>query len=202
MKNDNIIMINKYQNSKTYKITDRAYTKCYIGSTVEYLSNRMAKHRYDYKKWCDCKKGYCRSFDLFEEFGIDNVIVELIEKYPCEDKEELHAREGHYIKNTECINKNIMGRTDQEYHQDNRDKILKQVKEYSKANKEHKAQYLKSYYKNNPDVREKQKEQQKQQITCECGCVLQKKAQSKHLKSLKHQNYKNQNNQQEQTNSS
>ena len=53
-----------------------------------------------------------------KNFGIDNVIVELIEKYPCEDKEELHAREGHYIKNTECINKNIMGRTDQEYYQD------------------------------------------------------------------------------------
>ena len=95
-----------------------------------------------------------------------------------------------------------MGRTDQEYYQDNRDKILKQVKEYSKANKEHKAQYLKSYYQNNPDVREKQKEQQKQQITCECGCVLQKKAKSKHLKSKQHQTCINQMNQQEQTNSS
>ena len=198
MKNDYIIMINKYQNSKIYKITDKAYTKCYIGSTVEYLCNRMAKHRFDYKKWCNGEKGSCSSFSLFEEYGVDNVIVELIEKYPCEDKEELQAREGHYIKNTECVNKNIMGRTDQEYYQDNREKILKQVKEYSEANKERKTKYHNSYYQNNKDKWDKLKEQQKQQITCECGCVLQKKAKSKHLKSKQHQNYINQMNQQQQ----
>ena len=38
-------IINKYQNGKIYKITDIAYNKCYIGSTTEGLSLRMARHR-------------------------------------------------------------------------------------------------------------------------------------------------------------
>ena len=38
-----------YQNGKIYKIWDNAYTKCYIGSTVETLASRMTKHRDKYK---------------------------------------------------------------------------------------------------------------------------------------------------------
>ena len=189
-------MENKYQNSKIYKITDKGFTKCYIGSTIETLSHRMAKHRFDYKKWCKGEKGYCSSFQLFNEFGVENVIVELIEKYPCSDKEELRAREGYYIKSNECINKRVSGRTDQEYYQDNRDKKLQQVKDYNLTNKEQKTKYHNNYYQNNKDKWDKLKEQQKQQITCECGCILQKKARSKHIKSKQHQNYINQMNQQ------
>ena len=42
---------NKYQNAKIYKITDIAYNKCYIGSTTESLSLRMARHRSNFKKF-------------------------------------------------------------------------------------------------------------------------------------------------------
>ena len=40
---------NKYTNGKLYKITDIAYNECYIGSTIETLSQRMAGHRNKYK---------------------------------------------------------------------------------------------------------------------------------------------------------
>ena len=36
---------NRYQNGKIYKFVDNGYNKCYIGSTIEALSVRMAKHR-------------------------------------------------------------------------------------------------------------------------------------------------------------
>ena len=36
---------NRYQNGKIYKITDVGYNNCYIGSTTESLSQRMARHR-------------------------------------------------------------------------------------------------------------------------------------------------------------
>ena len=42
--------MNKYQNGKIYKIVDVGYNKCYIGSTCEALSQRMARHRSNYKK--------------------------------------------------------------------------------------------------------------------------------------------------------
>ena len=192
-------MSSKYQNAKVYKIVGKGFKKCYIGSTVETLSlsHRMAKHRFDYKKWQNGGKGFYSSFEMFEEFGVENVMMVLIEKFPCDDREDLTAREGHHIKNNECINKRIAGRTDREYYQDNREKILQQVKDYNEANKEHKNEYHNNYSQINKDKWKQSNEKQRQQTTCDCGCVLQKKAMSKHLKSKQHQNYINQMNQQE-----
>ena len=51
MENLNLPHHNKYHNGKNYKITDVAYTVCYIGSTVQPLCNRMAEHRKDYKRF-------------------------------------------------------------------------------------------------------------------------------------------------------
>ena len=192
-------MSNKYQNAKVYKIVDKGFNKCYIGSTVETLSHRMAKHRFDYKKWRNGEKNFCSSFEMFEEFGVENVMIILIEKYPCKDREELQAREGQYIKNNECINKHIAGRTDKEYYQDNRERILKRVKEYSETNKDKIKEWHGNYYQNNKEKWQQANEKRKEQITCECGCTLQKKAKSKHLKTSKHQHYINQMNQQEPT---
>ena len=41
--------MNKYHNGKIYKIVDNAYTKQYIGSTTESLSQRMTRHRSGYR---------------------------------------------------------------------------------------------------------------------------------------------------------
>ena len=40
---------NRYKHGKIYKITDVGYNKCYIGSTCESLSQRMTRHRSNYK---------------------------------------------------------------------------------------------------------------------------------------------------------
>ena len=48
--------MNKYQNGKIYKIVDVGYNKCYIGSTTETVSQRMARHRNCYKACKSCKK--------------------------------------------------------------------------------------------------------------------------------------------------
>ena len=42
---------NKLKNGKIYKIVDVGYNKCYIGSTCESLSQRMARHRKDFRRW-------------------------------------------------------------------------------------------------------------------------------------------------------
>ena len=103
---------NKYHNGKIYKITDIAYNKCYIGSTCEELSQRMARHRAKYKHFL--KGGEVlntRSFDLFNEYGVENCKIELIQYFKCDTLQELRRREGEHIKNTECVNKRVEGRT-------------------------------------------------------------------------------------------
>ena len=115
---------NKFQNAKIYKITDIGYNKCYIGSTTESLSLRMARHRQKFKEFLNGSKGsHIRSFDLFNEYGIENCKIELIEYYKCDTLQELRRREGERIKNTECVNKFVASRTQQEYYEDNIDKI-------------------------------------------------------------------------------
>ena len=126
---------NKCHNGKIYKITDIGYNKYYIGSTCEELSQRMARHRADYKKFLNGgKKGHIRSYDLFDEFGIENCKIELIEYFKCDTLQELRKREGEHIKNTECVNKVVAGRTLKEYRDDNKDRIKQQEKEYREQN--------------------------------------------------------------------
>ena len=67
-------METKYQNAKIYKIADVGYKKCYIGSTIQSLSNRMARHRSHYRNGTQETNAKL----LFDEFGIDNCKIELI----------------------------------------------------------------------------------------------------------------------------
>ena len=125
---------NKYANGKIYKITDNAYTKCYIGSTIQPLSSRMGGHRRKYKSYLDGKIHLTTSFLLFEEFGIDNCKIELIEECPCENLEQLLKKEGKYIRSIDCVNKCVIGRTIKEWLEDNKEKLKEKSKAYCKVN--------------------------------------------------------------------
>jgi len=86
-------MENKYKRGKIYKIIDVGYNKCYIGSTAEKtLSNRMSRHRYDYKIYKQTLNEKMTCFDIFDEYGIENCKIELIENYPFNNIEELRKR--------------------------------------------------------------------------------------------------------------
>ena len=129
--------MNKYHNGKIYKIVDSSYTKQYIGSTTEKLSQRMTRHRSDYRRHLDGRRPHKMSvFDLFDEFGIENCKIELIEYYKCETREELLKCEGNHIKSNNCVNKQITGRTDREYYVENKDRILQQIEDANNINKE------------------------------------------------------------------
>ncbi len=116
-----------YQKGKIYKIESHLGDKIYIGSTTKhYLSQRMTAHRKDYLRWKNKDKHTChtRSFDLFDEYGLEFCEITLIETFPCNSKDELHSREAYYIKSMKCVNKVVPKRTDKEYYQDHKD-ILK-----------------------------------------------------------------------------
>ena len=159
---------NRYQNGKIYKIVDNGYNTCYIGSTIEALSVRMAKHRSGYRNYLNGGKASCKALEIFDEHGIENCKIELIEEYPCENKIQLQKREGFHVQNTHCVTKRVEGQ------------YLSQ-EEYRERHKEEKQQYMTQY-------REHNKERLSENIVCEiCQRCYRRDNRSHHVKTLKHQ---------------
>ena len=148
-------MVN-YHNGKVYKIepiVDHEEGDIYIGSTTkEYLSQRMDRHRSKYKLWKKTSTDKTCSFDLFEKYGIENCRILLLELVNAHTKDELHAREAHYIKTLKCVNKVIPNRTSKEYYEDKKTIISEKHKIYREANKEAILDQAKEYRIKNKDA--------------------------------------------------
>lgn len=169
-------MVN-YQNGKIYKLVPKDpiigdENIMYIGSTAEkYLSMRLSKHVATYRQYQKNKGNYVTSYKLFEKYGIENIVILLIETFPCNNKDELHKRERHYIENNVCTNKSIPTQTDAEYRLKNRETLLQKQKEYVMQNKE-------KIRKNEQEI-----------MQCECGITFTKQHKSRHLKTENHQKF-------------
>ena len=164
-------MVN-YEKAKVYKIWSTAGDKIYIGiTTKEYLSQRMDKHRSGYKCWKNGKKTLTRSFNLFEEYGIENCFIELLEAKVCNSHDELKQFEGKYIRSMLCVNKHIPDRTKKEYQEDNVENKAKYDKEYRDTNKD------------------KIKERKSEKYNCDCGGKYTHDAKNQHLKTMMHCHY-------------
>jgi len=170
----------KYENGKIYKIESDSTEKVYIGSTTQRLSQRMAKHRANYKKYNEGKYYFVTSFDILK-FGDAKIF--LIENYPCSNKEELEARQRHYIKTTNCVNKRQPGRTDKEYKEDNKEIIKEKTKAYRQANNEILKKKYNAYYQAN---KTRAHEYKVKRIMCECGREVAQGNMSRHKKSEVH----------------
>ena len=133
-----------YSKTKIYKIESQLGDKIYVGSTAkEYLSQRFQQHKNHYKHWKNGKACKTTSYELFDEYGPENCQIVLIEEYPCSNIDAKNAREGHYIRELNCVNKVILGRTNKQYNEDNKEKR----KEYYQENKEK----MKQKYEENKD---------------------------------------------------
>ena len=107
-------MVN-YQNGKIYMIESLEGNCKYYGSTTQILSIRLATHK------ADIKKG--KNPSSKEVLKYQDAKILLVELYPCNSKMELEAKEAEYIRNNECVNKNIPQRTKKEYREENKEKI-------------------------------------------------------------------------------
>ena len=140
-------MDNRYEKGKIYKVVDVGYNMCYIGSTVEELSQRMARHRYSYKYFLEGKTcSVVRAFDIFDKFGVNNCKIELLELFPCASRTELEKREGEIIRQTVCVNKQIAGRTQREQYIDNRSHVLIKSRKYREEHSDDVKEKLRTYY--------------------------------------------------------
>jgi hypothetical protein len=198
---------NKYANGKIYRITDISYTKCYIGSTVQRLSARLAKHRHGFKAFLEGKATKVSSYMIFQEFGLDNCKIELVEEFPCVSKEQLLKKEGEYIQLFDCVNKFVSGRTMQEYFETFKEQIQERRKAYTARNEEHIKAYKADFYeRNKEEIQRKKKEYyrenkcnilahceeyRKQKVECPiCSSVVQKGKFARHQLSMKCQRRK------------
>ena len=161
-----------YKNSKVYKIWSPQGDKIYIGSTTkELLCQRMSSHRKEYRKWKKTNKQFISSYILFEEYGIENCFIELIEANACNSKDELNKLEGKYIRIFDCVNIRIEGRTKKEYHEDNREHILDCKRQYR------------------DDHKEEIKSLKSKLLNCCCGSTYTHCHKARHESSIKHKSF-------------
>ena len=135
-----------------YIIRSHQTEDTYYGSTAQLLCKRLATHKYDYKKFLNGTHQYMTSFDIL---NYDDAYIELVEEVEFTNKQELYAREGFYIRNNNCVNKLIMGRTQEERNVLNKDHIKEVLNKWRAENKEHVKQQRKIY---NQEHKEHQKE--------------------------------------------
>ena len=109
-----------YQKGKIYKLYSPSKNLVYYGSTIKSLSQRLANHTYEYRTKTD---RLCQGHLVLE---CDDYKIELVEDFPCNNKQQLERKEGEYIKNNECVNKYVAGRTKKEWNLDNKEKINEQ----------------------------------------------------------------------------
>ena len=108
-----------YQKSKIYKLWSPSKNLVYYGSTIQSLSQRLAGHIMDKKNYDIDTKKYYTSYLILE---CEDYKIELVEEYACNNKQQLEKKEGEYIKENECVNKRIEGRTPKECYKDNAEK--------------------------------------------------------------------------------
>jgi len=137
---------NKYQQGKIYKIVCNITGEVYYGSTIDTLNRRLTKHKQSRKS--------CSSRNIIERGDYEMI---LIKNYPCNNVYELEEEESNYIRNNTCINVVIPNRTQKEYYEDNKKKILEKIKKY-----------------------------EAEKITCECGAIITRGAILRHRKTMKH----------------
>ena len=150
-----------YALSKIYKLVSNMTSDIYIGSCLMRLSTRLSQHKN--------KSNSCVSKKLF----VDNAIITivLIENFACNTKNELKARELHYITTNNCININkpfvceipLCDRKawHKEYKQANAEQINTKRKEYYQTHIEQAKEY---YLANAEQISTKNKEYHKTHI--------------------------------------
>ena len=167
-----------YANGQIYQVLNTKTNDIYVGSTCSTLAKRMYMHR-----WEATHKQDKYIHKKMHEIGVNDFYIELIELYPCSCSAELRAREGHYIRERGTLNMKIAGRTDTEYHRDNRETLDEYCKEYARQHKEERSEYHKKWYERN---RGERLISMKETVTCECGRTYNKSHKARHEKSAYH----------------
>lgn len=101
-------------------------------------------------------KGFISSFDVLKH---GDAKILLVEECPCENKDQLRAIEGKYIRENECVNRNQAGRSSKQWREDNKELLKEKDKEKYRKNCEKIKRRTNDYYKaNREEILEKRHE--------------------------------------------
>ena len=145
-----------YGKAKIYQVISPNHPLPYIGSTTQTLCARMNKHR--------CYKDTsCR---IIIDAG--DAYIELIEEFPCDNKEQLNKREGEVIRDRECVNRRVAGRTEREWKRD-----IGYEKQYYDSHREQQKAKSKAYRDANKEAIKERRLKKKAQQSVECSTITQ-----------------------------
>lgn len=149
-----------YQQGKIYRLVSNKTEDVYYGATTRTLTHRKNHHKSHLN---------CSSKKLFENDAVVTII--LVEAFPCNNKNELKARELFYITNNPCINNNkpfiselnygieyqkeyreAHKETISKYYEANKEAILEHQHKYRESNKEARLEQSKKYYEANKEA--------------------------------------------------
>ena len=137
-----------YQEGKIYKIYNTINDDIYVGSTIQKLCKIISGHR---RCANEQRKQHLPLYKAITEHGVENFFIELIEKCPCNDKDELLRTEGKYIRELKpSMNKVIAGRTRKEHYIDNKEHLSQRAKEWREVNPGYMTQKVKEWREVNP----------------------------------------------------
>lgn len=180
-----------YKQGKIYKIyNDLDENEFYIGSTAQKtLAVRMGNHR------DMCKRGTCifrHFYTRMNEVGVDHFRIVLIESYSCNNRDELRAREDHYIRTLKPpLNSNnaVRSRDDesiqwqkdhQRYYERYKDKVNQKCKKYYQEHSDKIRTYSRQYYEEN---KERINAKGREKVQCQaCSKEMTRNALRKHIK--------------------
>jgi len=198
---------------KLVKNDDYDNENIYVGSTTDFI-----RRKYEHKASCCNENNKLYNFKVYQiirengGWGEWNMIE--IEKFPCNDNNEAHAREEYWrCEFNARLNTNRAFRTKEvikehknqyytknidkikEYRTENAEKIKKQSKQYYIEHAEEIKQYqtenaekIKEHHKK---YRTEHAEKLHKKYECDCGGKYTHQNKLQHFKSKKHQNYLN-----------
>ena len=145
-----------YSLGKIYCVRNTIDNEIYVGSTIQAICRRMAAHRLE-----ALTKPTKKIHKHMVSVGVDKFYIELVEKYPCQSNEELHKKEGEWIRQIGTLNSCIAGRTHKEYRVEDPEHYKQKDKKYREKHHDHLYEYLDCPY---------------------CGCKYLRKHKSRHQK--------------------
>lgn len=130
----------EYQNGKVYAIRSAQTDKFYVGSTTRSLSARMCAHRDTYAR---SLVGAGKCCTVREILKFPDAKIELLERFPCETKEELRKREAYHIRQNrdKIVNIVIPDRTSQEWREDNYEGYLDYQRKWREAHPDYQREW-------------------------------------------------------------
>jgi|AntAceMinimDraft_5_1070358.scaffolds.fasta_scaffold94477_2 hypothetical protein len=147
-----------YAKTIIYKLINYDYPELvYVGSTTNFT-----KRKQQHKQICLNEKHKNHNLKVYvnirENDGWENWNMIKICDYPCDNKREAELKEDEYMTELKAnMNMKRASRTQQQYREDNREKIQEYTKEYRDNNKEK----IKEYYETNKEkLQERIKEYQ------------------------------------------